>query len=531
MYQNCTTGQLQLALQYELKVASDHIVNLINDFVNSIPNEVLLDAGDHNKKTGRPAAHPGILLKAILYGYSRRQFSGRKIELMMQENLPMMWLVQQQTFSYHTINSFITNEKTAQLLKRIFIQFTGKLHELGLISQDALFIDGTKIEANANKYSFVWRRSTEKYQAKLEEHVGELYDELVENNIKPTIEKEEVKTIQGVETITDQLEKEVDQLDRMIENEPKIIKGGSQNKQKRRRIKKYVRKLKEDYLPRLKKYREQMATFGDRNSYAKTDHDATFMRMKEDPMLNGQLKPGYNLQIATNHQFVIDYDIFSNPTDTRTLVPFLKQMACREMFETIVADAGYGSEYNYTILIDEFNQQVLIPYSTMNRELKKRYKSNPKYSDNWTYNAEDDYYIDPQGVRFDFKQYSKRHDKYGFERNFKVYEANAFQLTKAASEASRTAKAQRLRQIYVNGTWNYFRNLVKTAIQSDEGHAIYRRRKFDVAPVFARLKQNMGYRRTQHCGKQAVKNALGIALMTLNLERLADWARQSTTGT
>lgn len=91
MYQNCTTDQLQLSLQYELKVAPDHIVNLINDFVNSIPNEVLLDAGDHNKSTGRPAVH----LKAILYGYSRRQFSGRKIELMMQENLPMMWLVQQ----------------------------------------------------------------------------------------------------------------------------------------------------------------------------------------------------------------------------------------------------------------------------------------------------------------------------------------------------------------------------------------------------------------------------------------------------
>lgn len=84
----------------ELKVASDYIVSLINDFVNSIPNEVLLDAGDHNKKTGRPAAHPGILLKTILYGYSRRQFSGRKIELIMQENLPMMWLVQQQIFSH-----------------------------------------------------------------------------------------------------------------------------------------------------------------------------------------------------------------------------------------------------------------------------------------------------------------------------------------------------------------------------------------------------------------------------------------------
>jgi hypothetical protein len=243
---------------------------------------------------------------------------------MMQENLPMMWLVQQQTFSYHTINSFITNEKTAQLLKRVFIQFTGKLHELGLITQDALFIDGTKIEANANKYSFVWKRSTENYQAKLEEHVGELYDELVENDVKPAIEKEEMKTVHGVETITDQLEKEVEQLNQAIEAEPKIIKGGFENKRKRRKVKKYIRKLKEDYLPRLKKYHQQMATFGKRNSYSKTDHDATFMRMKEDPMLNGQLKPGYNLQIATNNQFTIDYDIYSNPTDTRTLVPFFK---------------------------------------------------------------------------------------------------------------------------------------------------------------------------------------------------------------
>ena len=526
MYQNCTTGQLQLALQYELTVPADHIVNLINDFVNSLPVEALTAAGGHNSRTGRPAVHPSVLLKAILYGYSRRQFSGRKIELMMKENLPMMWLVQQQIFSYHTINSFITSPKTGELLKRIFIQFTGQLRDLGLISSDALFIDGTKIEANANKYSFVWRRATTKFQQKLEDKLGQFYDELMANDIKPAIEREEAKTMAGAAKMSTALEQKLDTLDAKIDHEPRVIKGGSANKRKRRTVRKLARKLKQDYLPRLKKYHDQMATFGNRNSYSKTDPEATFMRMKEDPMLNGQLKAGYNVQIATNNQYTLAYDIFSNPTDTRTLVPFLRTMACRPMFKAIVADAGYGSEYNYTVIYDEFEQDALIPYNTMERELKRRYRNDPKYVDNWEYHEQDDYYIDPQGVRFDFKRYSKRQDKYGFVRNFKVYEANAFQLTEAAQKAARTEKTQRLRQIYVNGTWNYFRSMAKTALQSEAGYALYRRRKYDVEPVFARLKQNLGYRRTNQRGTQAVKNAIGLALMSLNLTRLVDWARQ-----
>ena len=126
-------------------------------------------------------------------------------------------------------------------------------------------------------------------------------------------------------------------------------------------MKKLRHQLRKDLIPRAKKYEEAEKIFQGRNSFSKTDHDATFMCMKEDPMKNRELKPGYNLQIATHNQFVLDYALYPNPTDTRTLVPFLNQFHALNFFDHIVADAGYGSEYNYTMLLDQFEKQPIIP--------------------------------------------------------------------------------------------------------------------------------------------------------------------------
>ncbi len=100
-------------------------------------------------------------------------------------------------------------------------------------------------------------------------------------------------------------------------------------------------------------------------------------------MMNRELKPGYNLQIATHKQFVLDYGLFSNPTDTRTLVPFLTQFHALDFFKHIVADAGYGSEYNYTMILDQFEKQPVIPYTTYQKEQKRKFKNDPTKSQNW----------------------------------------------------------------------------------------------------------------------------------------------------
>ncbi|WP_407933776.1 hypothetical protein [Draconibacterium orientale] len=78
-------------------------------------------------------------------------------------------------------------------------------------------------------------------------------------------------------------------------------------------------------MPRLQKYEQQLETLGTRNSYSKTDTDATFMRMKEDLMNNGQLKPVYNTQISTENQFITGFSIHHRPGDTATLIPHLNQ--------------------------------------------------------------------------------------------------------------------------------------------------------------------------------------------------------------
>ncbi|MCW0996195.1 transposase, partial [Streptococcus anginosus] len=138
----------------------------------------------------------------------------------------------------------------------------------------------------------------------------------------------------------------IDKLTEDIEGTP--VKGPDQRKQERRRLKKHYRKVSQDFLPRKQKYAKQFETFNGRNSYSKTDPDATFMRMKDDHMMKGQLKAGYNIQVATENQFVLHYDIFHNPTDTRTLQPFVESFPNSP--KCIVADAGYGSEENLTYL-------------------------------------------------------------------------------------------------------------------------------------------------------------------------------------
>ena len=523
MYQNYITGQTEFVLNYDYNVPKNHLVRLIDTFVDSIPQEVLLE--ENVAVTGRPLSHPALMLKILLFAYSRQTYSGRKIETLLEENLPMRWLARDHSYSYHTINNFRRSEHARNLIKRTFVYFTMALRDHGLIQNDGVFIDGTKVEADANKYSFTWRRAIEKYHAKLREKTASIYDELVEKQVIKEMKPEMIESIDGMELMAEEVEKEITNLDEAIKQEPKIIKGGSVRKRRRRFLKKLRRQLREDLIPRAKKYERVEDIFQGRNSFSKTDHDATFMCMKEDPMMNRELKPGYNLQIATHNQFVLDYALFSNPTDTRTLVPFLKQFHGLDFFTHVVADAGYGSEYNYTTLLDQFDKQPLIPYTTYQKEQKRKFKNDPTKPQNWQYNAEDDYYIDHLGVRFSFYRYSKRTDKYGFKRDLKLYRADTHQSSEELDQLAKTP-GKRQRYIQVNPTWNYYKAKVKETLSSDEGKMIYRRRKFDVEPVFGRMKRDFGVRRNHLRGQRAVENDVGLTLMALNLTKLGKMINQ-----
>ena len=301
---------------------------------------------------------------------------------MLEENLPMMVLAEKLKISYHTINNFRSSEHANQLIKKSFLYFTNLLEAEGLINEGAVFIDGTKIEADANRYTFVWRRAIEKFHEKLKGQAVELYDELIAKEVVKAMAQEKVQTSQDLTELAQETEAEIEKL---------------------------LHKLRKDYVPRMKKYEEAEEIFAGRNSYSKTDHDATFMHTKEDHMKNGQLKPGYNIQAATTDQYVVDFALYPNPTNFKTLEPFLKQMPTLDKFDKIVADAGYGSEYNYSMLEQEYpDKKYYIPYTMYEKEKTRKYRNDPTKLANWFYDEKDDYYLDQNGVRFVILRFMKQ---------------------------------------------------------------------------------------------------------------------------
>ena|SRR5699024_4605253 len=183
MFKNSTMKQVILPLNLEVKLDKNDIAFATNDLIQSIPEEYF---EDFTLSTGCPAYHPCMMLKIILCAYTQSVFSGRKIEALLKDSVRMMWLAQGYEPSDRTINRFRTNLKVAGLLRQCFVQFRSKLVQEKQIDEEAIFIDGTKIEASANKFTFVWRKSIERYSSNLIGKSNLMYDELLEKEIIPS---------------------------------------------------------------------------------------------------------------------------------------------------------------------------------------------------------------------------------------------------------------------------------------------------------------------------------------------------------
>jgi len=517
MYTDYNMNQLVLPIDLEIKLQENDIAFVINDLVESIPEEAFQN---FLRKTGRPAYHPRMMLKIILCAYTQSVFSGRKIEALLKDSIRMMWLAQGCEPSYRTINRFRVDPDVKEILRQLFVQFRCQLIEEKIIDNEAIFIDGTKIEANANKFTFVWKKSIQNYSNQLIENSNKMYDELLEKEIIPEIEREspDELSIDELEKVAGKLDEKVNEYNKKIEN----CEVGSERKKIRseRKYPKQALKRFKDFIKRKKKYRRDMEIFGDRNSYSKTDHDATFMRMKDDYMRNGQLKPGYNIQIATEGQYALAYDIFPNPTDTRTLIPFLDKIESQffKLPEYIVADAGYGSEQNYDDILKKRGRTPLITYNNYIKEQKRKYKRNKFNTANWKYNKEGDFYVCPNGQKLTFHYYSNRTDRYGFKRKFKVYQSENCNDCPLRSYCTK-AKEGNHRRLFINEKWEYQKEYIRKQLSEKETGEIYKKRKIDVEPVFGFLKANLSFSRFSVRGKSRVENEIGFALMAVNLRK------------
>lgn len=481
------------------RIEANHPVRVVNQIVDELNmDDILLTY----KGGGTSSYHPRIMLKILFYSYLNNIYSSRKIARQLKENIYYMWISGNNTPNFRTINDF-RGKKLKGKIHLIFTEFVRLMAELGYVSLDIQYIDGTKIEAASNRYTFVWRSNTERYKGKLEEKIDAILKE-IDNTIAK--DDEESKEDPGSPSISsEQLGEKIKELNTRLG-------------ELTRHQKKQVKKLEKEHLPRLRNYEQQLDILGDRNSYSKTDTDATFMRMKDDHMGNGQLKPAYNLQISTENQFVTNFSMHQRPGDTATLIPHLEQFedAHKKQSKTVVTDAGYGSEQNYEYAENK-DIEAFIKYNYFHKEQQSSTKNNPFLASNLFFNQEENYLVCPMGQHMDFIGVRERESDLGYKSLVSMYQAKNCNGCPLLSQCH---NSKGNRKIDMNHKLNEYKEKARQRLMSEEG--LYHRSMRSIEPeaVFGQIKFNNKFNRFTLRGLEKVEVEFGLVALSHNLRKI-----------
>nr|WP_224753396.1 transposase [Paenibacillus terricola] len=285
MYIQYTLDQLCLPMDLKEDIPQTHLVRVVNAAVNRLDDNIFSTAYPGG---GRDSYHPKMLTKVLIYAYTQRIYTSRQIAKAVRENIMFMWIAGRQRPDFRTIN-FFHSERMKDVLETVFTGVLQFLIDEKYVKLEHYFVDSMKIEANANRYTFVWGKAVVKQKAKLQEKVKTLFAtiEASEQQEEQDQSGHDLAELGEASSLTsEKLEVAVQQLEAQLQSRPKD-----------KPLKKAVRMLRKDLLPCLHKYEIQQEVLGNRNSFSKTDHDATFMRMKEDHMRNGTM---YKSEQKTN---------------------------------------------------------------------------------------------------------------------------------------------------------------------------------------------------------------------------------------
>lgn len=413
----------------------------------------------------------------------------------------------------------------AQCSMELLAQLSEWLYLNGEISGHDLFIDGTKIESRANKYTFVWKKATTKNLAKLQSKIIALV--------------EECEDLYGIRVVHDgkvslhKMKKLRKKLYALKEEEGiSFVQGTGRRKSQ---LQQSIETL-ETYAEKLKEYTKKLHVCGDRNSYSKTDPDATFMRMKEDAMLNGQLKPAYNLQHGVDSEYIVWLDISQKTTDTPTLIPFLKKIEKSLGFKytNIVADAGYESEENY-LFIEENGQVAFI--KPVNYEISKtlKYKKDISRAENMYYDSVNDCYICKNNNQLTVSGERTYTTASGYLRTSTYYlceDCSGCPYKKKCIKGNHcsTPFEERNKRIEVSRAFVEKRAECLERITSEEGIKLRMNRSIQAEGSFSETKDGMGFRRYLSAGIRNVTMESVIIALAHNINKLHAKIQTDRTG-
>ncbi|MCK5674592.1 MAG: IS1182 family transposase [Spirochaetales bacterium] len=492
---------LLLPPSLEEMIPPNHPVRVVNQVVDNLNLDSILKKYEGG---GCPAYHPRLMLKVLIYGYLTNQYSSRKIEQALQQNIHFMWLSGMSYPDHNTINRF-RSDRLKGVLKEVFSQVILLLVDQGHITLKEAYLDGTKIEANANRYTFVWGKTIKRSRERIKNQLKELW-RYAESVTKEELEHNEPESFDEIDA---------EKVTQTIEKIDKALEGKEVDK----KVKQKLNYAKRNWPDNLKRYDEQEKQMGSRNSISKTDPDATFMRMKEDHMLNGQLKPGYNWQISTENQFILGYTLHQTTADTTTLFDHMEtlKITLGKMPEVLVADAGYGSEENYEYL-ENNNIEAYVKYNYFHKEQCNKWKLDPSRIENLHYNQEKDCYYCPMGQAMTFVYEKQSTTANGYRQTKRIYQA---QNCKGCPMRSSCHRGKVNRKIEVNPRLIHFRKIVRKKLNSEKGKYYRGKRPVEPEAVFGMIKSNRNYRRFLLRGMEKVEIETGLLSLAHNLKKMA----------
>ena len=494
-------------------MSDDDPVRLVSAFVEEMN---LSDLYATYERIRKGQASPRQMLKIVVYAAMNRIYSSRDIETSCKRDINFMYLLEGMPAPDHSTIARFLSLHLAQCSKQIMAQVGTILLDLGEISGENIFIDGTKIESVANKYSFVWKKAVSKNMVKLTEKICCFCAECEELYGMKFVYNDQI-SLHTLKRIRKKLYK--------LKNEEniKFVNGSG----KRKTVLQRSIETLEEYIEKLKEYTHKLYMCGKRNSYSKTDSDATFMRMKEDAMLNGQLKPGYNLQHGVDSEYITWLDIFPNPTDTLTLIPFLSDMENYLPFKykNIIADAGYESEENY-VFIENNGQTAYIKPQNYEISKTRKFKNDISRRENMDYDKAADVYLCRNNKELKAAFTRKEKTASGYIRSVTTYECEnchdcPYKKDCIKGNNCKTSFEDRNKKLYVSRKLEEKRNECLERITSEFGTQLRMNRSIQAEGSFASVKEDMNFRRymyrgTQNVMAQSVLLAIGYDLNKLH---------------
>lgn len=488
-------------------IGEKHLVRVVNEVVEAMD---LTDLIDLYLGGGTTAYHPRMLLKVLLYAYSVKIYTGRKMAQALSQDIHFMWLSGMSRPDFRTINNF-RSSKAKEVIETLFIEMLEFLMVHSYIKMENYFCDGSTFRADANQHKMVWKKNAERYKAATEQKCKELFKEIDQLNIEEDRQcgKDDLAETGGSSTVTKEaIKAHIEQLN-------KKVKAATAKRIKRKAS--TLKKKLYEAESKLGKYESQIINAGKRSGYNRTDKDASAMRMKNKV----ETLPAYNVMAGSEQQFITGVSVHQNTNDGLCFKDHLEQAIAQQPFkpQNIIADSIFGTEQNYELL-EQHEIENYMKFPVYHKEQTRSFQKNAFLKENFPYDILTDSYQCPAGRRLLFSHKHKHtHKRTGYQSIIKEYSCADCSGCAFFSQCCKATK-QSHRSIQINEKLENYKQQARENLGTEKGVRLKKQRGIEIESCFGDIKHNMGFRRFNLRGLAKVQTEINLVAIAHNIRKI-----------